>query len=333
MSQIAIIGGGAWGTALAQVLAKGGPVGGHRVVLWLRQPTLAAHINTHRINTTYLPHVTLSPNILATTDWHDLAGCHTVFMTVPTQHVRGVAQHAAGFIAPQARVVLGIKGIERETGKLPHDVVADYLSGRALVLLAGPSFAGDVGVGLPTALTLAAGEISHADAVAHLFQNTTLRPYTATDMVGVALAGAMKNVLAIAAGMAMGLGLGDSARAAIITRGLAEITRLGMAMGGQASSFMVLAGLGDVVLTCTSEQSRNYVLGLRLGQGKSLSDATATSKGVTEGVPTATAALGLAQQWGVDLPITAAVAAVLTHQTSISAALQGLLSRPLRSEG
>lgn len=325
-SGIAIIGAGAWGTALAQLYADHG-----RVVLWCRRAEQAQKISAARANAEHLSGVVLHENIFVTADAGALQNAEVVLAAVPAQHLP--AQLAA--LKPHLRaapIVICAKGIHRETGLLPHDAAAQVLPDHAIAILSGPNLAQEVAAGLPAAATLAAHDENTAQEISEILHAPAFRPYVSTDVVGVALCGALKNVIALAAGMTIGAGLGENARAALITRGMAEIMRLGLAMGARAETFAGLAGIGDMMLTCHAQTSRNFSCGFLLGQGKPIAEILAARNSVTEGVTTVGPALALAGRHGVELPICAAVQAVLNNDINVGAALAQLMARPLKSE-
>ncbi|HEY3695432.1 NAD(P)H-dependent glycerol-3-phosphate dehydrogenase [Phenylobacterium sp.] len=323
-----VIGGGAWGTALAQVCARAGL----ETTLWAREADVVASVNASHENTSFLPGVALDPSIRATGDFADLAASDLVLAVAPAQHLRS----ALAAFAPHARdglpILLCAKGIEQGSLKLMTEVLAETIPQAAPAVLSGPSFAGEVARGLPTAVTLACPEEDCARDLAELIATPTFRPYFATDMIGAEAGGAVKNVLAIACGIVEGRGLGRSAHAALITRGFSELTRLAVALGGEAETVAGLCGLGDLVLTCSSPQSRNMSVGLALGGGRTLAQALDGKLSVAEGVASAPAVRALAAKLGVDTPICEAVAAVLAGEIDLDAAIGALLSRPLRAE-
>lgn len=331
--RIAILGAGAWGTALAVHAAKR-----HAVLLWARDAALVASLRTERRNERYLPGVALDPGIGFTDDlgeacrWLDVAGSLAVVAT-PVAGLRGTLR-ALDVALPDAPagVVWLCKGIEAATGRLAHEVAADELHRHAAGVLSGPSFAQEVAAGLPVALTVASSSPALQAAAVDAFHHGPARIYRSDDVVGVELGGALKNVMAIAAGICDGLALGQNARAALITRGLAESVRLGTAMGARAETFMGLTGLGDLVLTCTGDLSRNRQVGLALAAGESLAAIVARLGHVAEGVPCAQAAETLARQHGVDMPIVSAVNAVLAGRQGARDAVLALLSREPRNE-
>ena len=323
-----VIGGGAWGTALAQVCARAGL----EVVLQARETEVVASINTSHENSLFLAGVPLDDAVRATADMADLAECDIVLAVAPAQHLRS----ALAAFAPHARsgtpVLLCAKGVEQGSLKLMTQVLAETIPIARAAVLSGPSFAGEVARGLPTAVTLACPDSDLGEALAQAIATPTFRPYLSADMIGAEAGGAVKNVLAIACGIVEGRGLGRSAHAAIITRGFAELTRLAVALGGEAQTVAGLCGLGDLVLTCSSPQSRNMSVGLALGAGTSLQDALAGKLSVAEGVASAPAVLALAQSLGVETPICAAVAGILAGDISVERAIEALLSRPLTYE-
>jgi glycerol-3-phosphate dehydrogenase (NAD(P)+) len=324
-SSIAVVGAGAWGTALALAAARAG----RDVVLLGRDAAAMAEMASGRENARYLPGITLPPTITLTADPAAVAACRTVLVVVPAQSVATVL--AALPLASNAVVVLCAKGIDRASGRFLSEVAADAAPSASIGLLSGPSFASDVARGLPTAVTLAHPDEAVGMRLAEALGSTTFRPYWSPDLRGVELGGALKNVLAIAAGIVVGRCLGESARAALIARGFAEMTRLGTALGARPETFGGLSGLGDLVLTATSEQSRNLRFGLALGRGEE-ADLARTRIGTVEGVATASAAAELAESCGIDAPITAEVSRVVTGRDSIDVAIDRLMRRPLKAE-
>jgi glycerol-3-phosphate dehydrogenase (NAD(P)+) len=324
-----IIGGGAWGTALAQVCARAG-LG---VTLWAHEPEVVAEINASHRNSLFLPGVTLDVGISATEDLAALARSDLILAVTPAQHLRATLARFAPHAPAGAPVVLCAKGIEAGSLKLMTQVLAETLPDTAPAVLSGPSFAGEVSRGLPTAVTLAADDTRLADTIAQAIASPTFRPYVSGDMIGAEAGGAVKNVLAIACGIVEGRGLGRSAHAALITRGFAELTRFAVALGGQPETVAGLCGLGDLVLTCSSHQSRNMSVGLALGRGESLDEALAGKSSVAEGVASAPAVAALAGRLGVRTPICDAVSAILAGETAVDPAIAALLARPLRAEG
>ena len=323
-----VIGAGAWGTALAQVAGWAGL----DVLLQAREPDVVESIRARRINEAFLPGVVLDDHIDVTTDLADLASCDVILAVPPAQHMRTTLTAFAPHHRTGAPVVLCSKGIERGSLKLMTEVLAETLPGAPAAVLSGPSFAAEVARGLPSAVTLACADEALGEALMQTLSAPGFRPYLATDLIGAEVGGAIKNVLAIACGMSEGKGLGRSAHAALITRGFAEMTRLGVALGGRAETVAGLCGLGDLVLTCSSPQSRNMSLGLALGQGQTVEQALAGKRSVAEGYESAPAVRELALKTGVDMPISLAVASLLSGETTVDAVIGGLLSRPLKAE-
>lgn len=323
---IGVIGAGAWGTALAQVLASDGSA----VRLWAREPELVAEINAHRTNSLFLPGAALAETVTATGNLADLAGCAALLVVVPAQFLAGAL---AGLPEGRRDLVLCAKGIEAGTGRLMAEVAAEAAPGSPLAVLSGPTFAHEVAAGLPTAVTLAcaAGE-AQWKRLAPLVSRKTLRPYYSDDVIGAEVGGAIKNVLAIACGVVEGLGLGQNARAALIARGYAEMLRFGLARGARAETLAGLCGLGDLVLTCSSTSSRNFSLGRALGEGLSAAEALAGKTSVAEGASTAPVLAALAAQAGIAMPIVDAVDRLLAGKLSAREAAAELLARPLRAE-
>lgn len=325
----AMIGAGAWGTALADLLARNG----HDVVLWSYESDVAESVNTRHSNPRFLPGAALSRSLRATSSLEDaMAGAELVTYVTPSHVLRGIARRAAPSVDREATLVVASKGIERETLLMMSDVVREECDGRSVVALSGPSFAAEVAQRQATAVVAASVNEGDAICVQRAFSNATFRVYTHDDEVGVELGGALKNVMAIATGMAEGLGLGYNPRAALITRGLAEIARLGDAMGANPRTFAGLAGLGDLVLTCTGALSRNRALGAEIGRGATLDEALATRDTVAEGVVTTQSAHALAAREGVEMPIVSAVHRILFEQQSPRDAIDDLMSRELRAE-
>ena len=322
---IGVIGAGAWGMALAQMLASDG----RDVVLWAYEADVAAAINADHRNPLYLPSATLAPTIRATTDLADLAGLGIVLVVTPAQVLGKVL---AGLTVPPRDLVLCSKGIEAGTGRMMFDVAADAAPGSEIAVLSGPTFAHEVAAGLPTAVTLAChGGAAQWERLAPALARPAFRPYYSDDVIGAEIGGAVKNVLAIACGVVDGLGLGQNARAALITRGFAEMARFGAAYGASFDTIAGLCGLGDLVLTCSSTSSRNFALGKALGEGMSASQALADKRTVAEGAHTAPVLAGLAREKGIDMPITMAVADLLAG-TPAREVVQALLARPLKAE-
>jgi glycerol-3-phosphate dehydrogenase (NAD(P)+) len=325
----AVIGGGAWGTALADLLGRNG----HPVHLWAREPDVVASIEAKHENTRFLSGARLSERVHATTNAREaVEGAALVVCAVPSEHLRTMVRAVATAVSGDAVVAVATKGIEPGTLRLMTDVVADELAGIPVVAVSGPSFAAEVAARQPSAVVAASTDELAAGVVQQAFASRQFRVYTHVDVIGVELGGALKNVMAVASGISDGLGLGFNSRAALITRGLAEMTRLGVALGAQAATFAGLAGLGDLVLTCTGPLSRNRSLGVEIGQGATLAEALATRETVAEGVVTARSAWALAERAGVDMPIVRAVNRVLYEGRPAREAIAELMERELRAE-
>lgn len=327
-----VIGGGAWGTALAQTLAQSLAQNGREVLLWAREPEVVADINERHMNAAFLPGVRLDPRIKATGDLEAAASSDVLLMVVPAQHLRAIGAQLAPHLRRGQPLVICAKGIEQKTGKLMGQVVAEALPDVLLAVLSGPSFAADVARGLPTALTLACADERVGRALAEQLSWRQMRLYWTSDVVGVELGGAVKNVLAIAAGIVAGRGLGASAHAALVTRGFAELRRFAEAFGARAETLSGLSGLGDLILTCGSPQSRNMSLGRALAEGRTLADILASRTAVTEGVYTAAAVVRLARERGIEMPIAEAVHAIVEGRHSVDEAITALMQRPLKAE-
>ena len=323
-----VIGAGAWGTALAQVAARAGL----DVLLQARETEVAESVRERRINEAFLPGVILEDRVQVTADLAYLGACDVVLAVPPAQFMRSTLEAFAPHHRAGVPIILCSKGIERGSLKLMTDVLSETIPDAPQAVLSGPSFAGEVARGLPSAVTLACADERLGEELMWTLSAPGFRPYLATDLIGAEVGGAIKNVLAIACGMSEGRGLGRSAHAAIITRGFAEMTRLGVAMGGQAETVAGLCGLGDLVLTCSSPQSRNMSLGLALGQGQTVEEALAGKRSVAEGYESAPAVRQLAEKMGVDMPICQAVASLLTGETTVDQVIDNLLSRPLKTE-
>ncbi len=327
--RIGIVGAGAWGTALSQVAAAAG----RETLVYSRNRACVDAINTGHANPYYLPKITLDPAIRATTDPAELAGwASAVLLVTPAQAARETATVLAAHLDPGIPVVICCKGLQQPDGSLLSDVIAAALPQSPIAVLSGPNFAAEVARHLPAATTLACRDLALGEALAHALRTATFRPYFSGDIVGVQIGGAVKNVIAIACGICDGRRYGENARAALLTRGLAEITRLAVALGGDETTMRGLAGLGDLSLSCTSKSSRNYALGQALGGGAGLSSLLAGRRTVAEGVYTASAVVNLAAGLGVEVPISAAVSAVLNHGADLGATIGALLTRPLRRE-
>ena len=328
MRRIGVIGGGAWGTALA-ALAR---AKGREVVLWAREPEVVAAINAEHRNPQYLPEAELDPAIRATEEMAEAARADALLLVAPAQYVRAVCAALEPDLSPAVPLVICAKGIERDSGKLLSEVVAETCPEAPLAVLSGPTFAGEAVRGLPTAVTLACADGTLARRLAEALGSPTFRPYLSDDVVGAQIGGAVKNVIAIACGIAEGRGRGESARAALIARGMAEILRLGSAKGATERTLMGLSGLGDLVLTCTSPRSRNTSLGIALGQGQNLDEVLGQRRSVAEGVATADAVSRLAGRLEIEMPICTAVDGIVNHDASIDATIRGLIEGPFKSE-
>jgi glycerol-3-phosphate dehydrogenase (NAD(P)+) len=327
-THIGIVGGGAWGTALATAVRRAGCA----ATLWAREAEVVAAVNGRHENTDFLPGIALDPEIRATAELGEAADADAVLLVAPAQHTREMTRDLAATLEPGTPLVICTKGIEGESGALMSEVVAETLPGAPLAVLSGPSFAAEVARDLPTAVTLAAADMALAERLAAMIGSINFRPYHGDDPIGAQIGGAVKNVIAIACGVAKGRGLGDNTGAALITRGLAEMARLGAALGARRETLMGLSGLGDLVLTCTHEQSRNFTLGIAVGRGSFVDDYQAGRMTVAEGVASAAATVALARRLGVDMPIVEAVDAVLNRGADIDAEIAGLLARPLIPE-
>ncbi|HEX2762664.1 MAG TPA: NAD(P)H-dependent glycerol-3-phosphate dehydrogenase [Allosphingosinicella sp.] len=325
MKRVGIIGGGAWGTALAQVAAEGG-----ETLLWAREAEVVESINGEHENKAFLPGLALNPGIRATDDLAELAGCDALLVVTPAQHMRAVL---ASMPPLDAALVLCAKGMEEATMELMHDVAREAQPRAPLAVLSGPTFAHEVARRLPAAVTLAAEDKEVGERLRSRLARPWFRPYLSDDVVGAEIGGAVKNVLAIACGVVDGRGLGENARSALISRGFAEMTRFGLARGAKAETLAGLSGLGDLVLTCSSTRSRNFSLGKGLGEGRSAAELLADRRTVAEGAFTAPVLLRAAEKARVEMPIVAAVTDLLAGRGSAAEIVERLLSRPLRSEG
>jgi glycerol-3-phosphate dehydrogenase (NAD(P)+) len=321
---IAVIGGGAWGTALALTCARAG----RKVTLWEHDAANAVNLAKKR-ESLFLPGVRLDDGIALAADLADAARKQVILLVVPAQAARSAAMALSPLLAADTPVIVCAKGIERGSKKFMTEVIAECLPKAAPAMLSGPSFAADVARGLPTAVTLAANDDKLAAKLAKAVGSANFRPYHSSDVRGVEIGGAAKNVLAIAAGIVAGRGLGASAAAALTTRGFAELARFGRAYGAKAETMMGLSGLGDLLLTCSSPQSRNFSFGVALGRGQRSADIHG---GLAEGVFTAPVLLDMAHDRGVEMPISAAVAALLEERMSVDGAIESLLTRPLKAE-
>lgn len=319
-----VLGGGAWGTALAQQLTAGGD----DVRLWALEPEVVAAVNRDHANPLYLPGLPLSPHIIATGDMADMADRDVLLVVSPAQHLRSVIAQAPARVP----LILCSKGIEAGTGLLMSEVVADVRPDAPIAVLSGPTFAHEVAQGLPTAITLACADAALGSRLAARIARPAFRPYLSDDVIGAEIGGAVKNVLAIACGVSEGAGLGLNARAALISRGFAEMTRFGLARGARAETLAGLSGLGDLVLTCSSTQSRNFTLGKGLGEGRAPAELLANRRTVAEGAFTAPVLRAAARAAGVDMPVVEAVCALIEGAAPLATVIDALLARPLRAE-
>jgi glycerol-3-phosphate dehydrogenase (NAD(P)+) len=322
-----IIGAGAWGTALAITLAKAG----RQVTLWAHEPNVVTAINQTHENAVYLKSVKLDDKIKAISNLADLATCDAWILATPAQHTREVVKQVAAVAGPIKPIIIATKGIEQGTTALMSDVIGSILPNYPIAILSGPTFAIEVAKGLPTALTLAIKDKVIGENLIRAMSTPSFRLYLTNDVLAAQLGGAIKNVLAVACGIISGRQMGENARAALMTRGLTEMIRLGKVLGGRPETLMGLSGLGDLVLTCSSAQSRNMSLGIALGQGRSLKDIVAERTSVSEGIYTASAALALAKKHTVEMPIVEAVDAVL-NGADLESTIAKLLARPLKEE-
>lgn len=328
--KIAVIGAGAWGTALAISAARAG----HDVVLWMRDAQAAQALQQDRVNEKYLPGYVLPPAITATADAAMVQSCQTILLSVPSQHTDTILSTLKAHIHSDAAILICSKGIVIKTGQLLSQIVQDHCPSNPVGILTGPSFAKEVAQNLPTALTLAMPD-THADLayqLCNVLSTPHMRVYVTHDIVGAQIGGALKNVIAIACGIAEGKKLGDNARAALITRGLAEIVRFGRVLGADTDTFLGLSGLGDLTLTCNAMQSRNFSLGVMVGQGADPQRILADRHSVAEGAYTAEAVVNLAKRLDVEMPICEAVHETLSGIKSLEYVIKGLLERPIKNE-
>jgi glycerol-3-phosphate dehydrogenase (NAD(P)+) len=329
MTAITVVGAGAWGTALADLLARGG----HTVRVWAYEPDVARSINESHANARFLPGFSVHASLTASSVLAEvLHGAEIVVFAAPSHALRRVARESAGLAGPHATLVVATKGIEHDTFALMTDVVQEEMPGRPTVALSGPSFAAEVIQRQPTAIVAASTDASAAERVQAACSSPEFRVYTHDDVTGVELGGALKNVMAIAVGIADGVGLGYNSRAALITRGLAEMARLGTALGADSATFAGLAGVGDLVLTCTGPLSRNRAVGVEIGEGRSLHEVLTGRDTVAEGVPTAESAHELASAKGIAMPIVEAVHGILFEELAARDAIRALMTRELKGE-
>ncbi len=325
---IGVVGAGAWGTALATVAARAG----RKAIVWAREPEVAESINQSHENQLFLPGIELDAGISATNNYADLEEAEALLLVSPAQATRTVASALKSHLAEGCPVVICAKGIEQKTGALLSDVLAEVVPQAQISVLSGPSFAADVAHGLPTAVTLASASTEAARRLAAALAIPSFRPYLSDDIIGAQVGGALKNVLAIACGIVEGKGFGASARAALTARAFAELQRFGVAQGAQVETLGGLSGLGDLILTCNSTQSRNMSLGLALGQGRTMDEVLAERNSVAEGVHTSSVVVEIAEKLGIDLPISSAVHNIVSGAASVDDTIENLLTRPIRTE-
>jgi glycerol-3-phosphate dehydrogenase (NAD(P)+) len=323
--KLGIIGGGAWGTALAQVASADGG----EALLWAMEPEVVSAVNDRRENAVFLPGIPLNESVRATGDFAALEECDACLVVTPAQHMRSVLEKASAWDRP---LVLCSKGIEEKTGQLLHAVAAETCPNAPIAILSGPTFAHEVAQGLPTAVTLAAEDMELADRLRDRIARPAFRIYVSDDVAGAEIGGAVKNVLAIACGVVEGKRLGQNARAALIARGFVEMSRFGVALGGKRETLAGLSGLGDLVLTCSSTSSRNYSLGIGIGEGRPAAELLSNRKTVAEGAFTAPVLARLAREKEIDMPIVDAVDALIAGRANVDQVLDKLLSRPPRPE-
>ena len=329
MTTAAIVGAGAWGTALADLVARNG----QRAVLWARETDVVADVNANHTNSRFLRGAALSPSLTATDDLAAaLKDANTITFVAPSHVLRAVIRSAAHAVRDDAVLIVATKGIERESFALMTDIVAEELPGRSVVALSGPSFAAEVAQRQPTAVVAASRDEAAALRTQQLFSSAEFRVYTQRDVIGVELGGALKNVMAVATGVLDGLGLGFNPRAALITRGLAEMTRLGVALGAEPLTFAGLAGMGDLVLTCTGSLSRNRTVGVEIGQGRPIDEVLHARETIAEGVITTQSAHALAMSRGVEMPIVRTMHRILFEAMPPRDAIAELMARALRAE-
>lgn len=327
MKTIGIIGAGAWGTALAQAQATAG----RKVTLWAREPEIVDAINGRRENTLFLPGIKIDKGVTATGSLTEAAANDIILVVTPAQHVRTTLQSLKGDGDGKIFVICA-KGIEIDTGSLMSHVAKDVLPTASTAIMTGPTFAAEIARGLPGGLTIACEDKEIGLGLVDSLSSRTFRTYLTDDVLGAQIGGAVKNVIAIAAGVIYGRGMGDSARAALVTRGLAEMARLASAMGAKRETLMGMCGMGDLILTCSSMQSRNFSLGVEMGKGKSIDEILGARKSVTEGVTTAKALTVMAKNHAVDMPISAAVNACLSEGAGIEETIERMLDRPMKME-
>ncbi len=327
-NKVSVIGGGAWGTALATMAARAG----RDVLIWAREDDVVTSINEHHENKDFLPGVALPESLRATGDIGEAAAADIILLVVPAQFVRSIGLELKPFLKGSTPLVLCAKGIEQSTGQLMNELVTEILPKSPLAVLSGPTFAREVARDKPSAVTIASKYQQIAQNIAETLGQPTFRPYLSSDVVGAEVGGAVKNVLAVACGIVAGLDLGENARAALITRGLAEMVRFGEIFGAKRETMMGLCGLGDLILTCSSDQSRNMSLGMALGQGKTVEDIMSGRKTVAEGYHTAGILAEIAARENIEMPIAGAVNEILHKGGDVKKIVQDLMNRPYVSE-
>ncbi len=329
MERFTIIGAGAWGTALAMAIARAG----RDVTLWARNEVEANNIENQRENKKYLPGIGLPDGLLATNNVDMIGKSDAVLLAIPSQQMRGVCQFLKPLLKPRMKIIVSAKGVELNTNALMHEIVLQYFNANPIAILSGPNFAGEVAKSLPTAAVLACADDAIGKQIIAAVGSKYFRPYLTTDMVGVALGGAMKNVIAIASGVVIGMQLGENARASLVTRGLAEMARLAAHLGARPQTLMGLSGMGDLMLTCYSEQSRNFRFGLLMGQGMTAEVAVKKLSSTIEGIATSAAITRFAERYALEMPIAFAVAELVSGKINLLQATEMILSRPFKEEG
>jgi glycerol-3-phosphate dehydrogenase (NAD(P)+) len=327
-NSISVIGAGAWGTAIAATLSKNQ----NEIGLWAKEPEVVKSINERNENNVFLKGVSLSPRIKAYSNFNFLDKSDLIFLVTPAQYLRATLENIKDQIKINTPIVLCSKGVEIGSLKLMSEVTKDILPQNPIAILSGPSFAVDVALNLPTALTLACKDYDIGKIIAETINSAEFRIYQSQDVVGAQIGGAAKNIIAIASGIVFGKKLGDSARSALITRGYSEISRLAVAMGGEARTLTGLSGMGDLILTCNSQTSRNFTLGVNLGKGKSIEEATNGLKSIAEGMFSTKAIIKLAENYKVAMPITDSINKLINNQSDIDTIIKELLSRPIKEE-
>ena len=328
MHKVGIVGAGAWGTSLAMQAVRGG----NNVVIWAREREVVDSINNESTNHIFLPNIKLDTRITATNELSELLPADMIFIVVPAQHFRKTCKKLKQYLLTNIPVIICSKGIEQGTNALMNNILSECIPQSSVMIMSGPTFAFEVAEGLPTAVTLACEDLEQGNIVSKAIATNYFRPYLSSDLIGVAIGGAVKNVLAIACGMLEGRNMGDNARASLITRGLAEVIRLAVALGGEYKTLNGLSGLGDLLLTATSSQSRNYSLGVAIGKGIPHSDILSKRVSVAEGVFTSSALVSLASSLNIEMPICFEVDKVINQLKPIDLAIKDIVERPIRKE-